>query len=545
MINEKTLLLDKNYIALSVIPWKKVVKLIVNGKVEAVCNSNVYTKVLSMKGHFSVPSVVRLLVDIPWRAHEANVRFSRKNIILRDNNECFTGDTMVLLYNGDFKQISNIQAGESIIDAYGDKQVVEFVNKKKIDKEILKIRKRGNGDHIYVTPEHPILVYNVDSKIFRWKSAAKITINDYLCEPKIILNETNTKNGFDLYKYCDLKYLNKYGLQIKHYCGNLTNRFIQWHNDLGKLVGYFLSEGNSYGNVISFAFHIKEDEYAEDVRTLVKNIFGIGCRIINIENRHTKIVKCNSSIMAEFFNKLCLGTGEKRLQNKSCSIGFLKGILYGICRGDATFNEELSRCTLMLCNENLVRDIFIISNICGIYPTLSKTGHRKDGRIYKSVVYNAEQFNAISRIAMIDKGQYKSNFKKSDRLFDDRYIFAKVVSIDHVFHNGFVYNLQISGSHTYVVNNTAVHNCQYCGTKVGKNATIDHVIPKSRSGKTDYLNCVASCHACNNKKADRTPNEASMKLMKKPRNPSFYTTYKTILNNAPAEWKIYILGLDE
>lgn len=61
--------------------------------------------------------------------------------------------------------------------------------------------------------------------------------------------------------------------------------------------------------------------------------------------------------------------------------------------------------------------------------------------------------------------------------------------------------------------------CVYCG-KSGKNLTIDHVIPKSKGGKTDFDNCVACCQDCNNHKGSGTPREAGMRLSKRPYQPT-------------------------
>jgi len=63
--------------------------------------------------------------------------------------------------------------------------------------------------------------------------------------------------------------------------------------------------------------------------------------------------------------------------------------------------------------------------------------------------------------------------------------------------------------------------CQYCGSKcTTKTATMDHVVPRSRGGKTSWENVVTACHDCNNKKDNRTPKEARMKLLSVPRKPS-------------------------
>jgi 5-methylcytosine-specific restriction endonuclease McrA len=64
--------------------------------------------------------------------------------------------------------------------------------------------------------------------------------------------------------------------------------------------------------------------------------------------------------------------------------------------------------------------------------------------------------------------------------------------------------------------------CQYCGAELGeRKLTIEHVLPRSRGGKTDWLNCVAACGDCNAHKADQTPNEAGMKLRSKPQKPAW------------------------
>ena len=54
-------------------------------------------------------------------------------------------------------------------------------------------------------------------------------------------------------------------------------------------------------------------------------------------------------------------------------------------------------------------------------------------------------------------------------------------------------------------------HCAYCGTRKEK-LSVDHIIPKSRGGQTNFENCVAACKACNRKKGSRTPNEAKMYL---------------------------------
>ena len=62
--------------------------------------------------------------------------------------------------------------------------------------------------------------------------------------------------------------------------------------------------------------------------------------------------------------------------------------------------------------------------------------------------------------------------------------------------------------------------CQYTGRKLMPDeGNIDHVVPVSRGGKTSWKNCVLSCKRVNNRKANRTPEEAGLKLLKDPETP--------------------------
>lgn len=72
------------------------------------------------------------------------------------------------------------------------------------------------------------------------------------------------------------------------------------------------------------------------------------------------------------------------------------------------------------------------------------------------------------------------------------------------------------------------NECVYCGSK--KNLTLDHVVPKSRGGKNEWGNLVTSCIKCNLKKADRTPEEAKMKLLKTPHTPTLVTENSIVSN---------------
>lgn len=63
--------------------------------------------------------------------------------------------------------------------------------------------------------------------------------------------------------------------------------------------------------------------------------------------------------------------------------------------------------------------------------------------------------------------------------------------------------------------------CSYCNSRTG--ITVDHVIPTSKGGKNTWTNTVASCDSCNQRKGNRTPQEAGMVLLVKPQAPTWAT----------------------
>ncbi|MGD2072236.1 MAG: HNH endonuclease [Candidatus Thorarchaeota archaeon] len=61
--------------------------------------------------------------------------------------------------------------------------------------------------------------------------------------------------------------------------------------------------------------------------------------------------------------------------------------------------------------------------------------------------------------------------------------------------------------------------CAYCGNRPRK-LTVDHIIPSSQGGKTNFENCVSACKPCNNLKNNRTPSQAKMFLKVKAYQPT-------------------------
>ena len=85
------------------------------------------------------------------------------------------------------------------------------------------------------------------------------------------------------------------------------------------------------------------------------------------------------------------------------------------------------------------------------------------------------------------------------------------------------------------------HRCQYCGVRgpTGE-LSIDHVVPRSRGGTSTWTNCVLACHACNVRKGSRTPNEAGMRLMRRPLRPRWSPYLSLHLSRGRRSWDRFL-----
>jgi 5-methylcytosine-specific restriction endonuclease McrA len=85
--------------------------------------------------------------------------------------------------------------------------------------------------------------------------------------------------------------------------------------------------------------------------------------------------------------------------------------------------------------------------------------------------------------------------------------------------------------------------CQYCGEKLPpRELTCDHVIPRSRGGRTTWTNIVTCCRPCNRRKGGRTPAEAGFRLLRKPMRPSWVLGFhaRFTLHQPPPSWRGYL-----
>ena len=92
------------------------------------------------------------------------------------------------------------------------------------------------------------------------------------------------------------------------------------------------------------------------------------------------------------------------------------------------------------------------------------------------------------------------------------------------------------------------HRCQYCGATCGiDRLTYDHVVPRSRGGRTTWDNIVSCCVTCNARKSNRTPAEARMALLSTPERPRWMPSVQIRVStrSVPDAWRDYVYWTGE
>ncbi|MCA9002028.1 MAG: HNH endonuclease, partial [Planctomycetes bacterium] len=83
--------------------------------------------------------------------------------------------------------------------------------------------------------------------------------------------------------------------------------------------------------------------------------------------------------------------------------------------------------------------------------------------------------------------------------------------------------------------------CQYCGSQPGgAELSIDHVMPRSKGGRSSWTNCVLACTSCNRRKANKLPAEAHMTLARPPRCPAWTPILEVPLVRIRQSWKHFV-----
>lgn len=375
---------------------------------------------------------------------------------------CFSGNAQVLMANGTSKAIENVEIGDQVITHTGSINVVTETFKRHSEGPSFEVPTSwtGFGD-TYVTAEHPYFVNGQE-----WKSTKDLSIftfdkwgsltnkGDYLSLPTgydqselryidykehIDQNATITENG-------KVEFLST---------GRLIPSTYELTKEFGWILGYYLAEGylskRSYGpnrgfTAVTFSSHVKETDCHVKVTEFAE---FCGLTVVNQKKKdgfgHTQTIY--SKNLAMLFDVLCGQLSHTKKINSvlmNTNSEFLRGILDGFYDGDGTKRYE-SQKELTTTSYQLASQLFLIASRFGLTPRIKREPLKSNRKQAYRVRYINDQFeHKQSRTKYKNEGgfnQYRLN------------------NLNECNYSGFVYNIEVEGDHSYIVNGVAVHNC--------------------------------------------------------------------------------------
>ncbi len=228
-----------------------------------------------------------------------------------------------------------------------------------------------------------------------------------------------------------------------------------------KLLGYWLAEGSCFKGGISFAFNINEDEYIQEVKYLLKEVFGTYCHIRKKKANNSARVYVSSVILRDFFNNF-----YKQINNykhKYLPIEYLNyfpaniEIFKGHFNGDGNIMQtgKVKRYSSTSISRSL---IYMFKNILAQHDISSSI------RKYKQTGFSDKICAYTLILDPLSADKIFSNIHKRERRYeygwsDKEYLYKRIKKIEYQHYSGKVYNLEVNEDESYCTTAFVVHNC--------------------------------------------------------------------------------------
>lgn len=364
---------------------------------------------------------------------------------------CFIAGTKILMANGSYKNIEDITKGEEVIDAYGNSQIVIQKINRHWQGRLYEIKAFGHLP-IIATPEHPFLTSDGN-----FITAENLTSKHYLIPTvnKVIKDKTDW--------------------------------YFETNPDFLLLLGWYLAEGFAQSEKgrhrVCFTLCDDEEQEAQFISDTIFNIWGVRATKKKNNEHHRIDITVNRMNVARIFMEL----GKVHCENKEIHNKFMLldpklqlEIARGWFKGDGT--KKNRRITGTTTSEILAYQMYFILLRNGILPSIRTEEPKNKKKIYRIEI--AGKYCNILYPEMSSELLRKSDTWRG--VSDSKEITRRIKSIKKIkAQRGnlyTVYNLEVTGSHTYSVNGLGVHNC---GGHAG--ASMKNILDTPFRGSPEYL----------------------------------------------------------
>lgn len=432
--------------------------------------------------------------------------------------ECFTPNQQIIGENK-INSIQDLKINDIILSSNGHFGIVNNILKKKYYGDIIKFRPSYLPYDIETTPDH--LIYGIRQENLLCNNAKKRLdrpfnkchvpniINHKSCrncgidfkDGEFIKSKELKKNDFIKVQFSrdiqDMEYLsiskilrkrnaiymeNKIDDKIRYFrkykIGDefWVNDKLYLNDDILRLFGYYLAEGSTGKNLISFGFNENETEYINDVVETFKKYFGINPILRQHKSKCIEI-RVRSELIKQLFSYI--GNNDGSYRKKICEELMLLppkkqlNILIGLIRGDGNIRDNTKICSSIsfaTTSKVLAWQVWTILLRNKILPTLMKSQNENSGVHTISIRGKAGNIFALQ---VFNKEISYDETKRNDFIIVNDDVYVKIRKLEIEKYDGEVYDLSVSNQdNTYVVGGVAVHNCGYTGILTTCNGTL-------------------------------------------------------------------------
>ena len=395
---------------------------------------------------------------------------------------CFEGSTRILMANGTYKNIADIEVGDKVINKNG--KPVEVLNKmNKGFRKVVKIRTNNWHDKTTVTNNHKYWIGDLStSSIATVKNSGKAKQLDKLSKTKPkrtkykwkVVSELNNKSCLLMPKKYEWELNDNFTIDLKEFNmrykehddyfilnGKKINRYIKSGYDLGYIFGTFLGDGHSRKTKIrnsesasSSWYFGKEERHIVD--KLSKAIFKILNYEVKVEETKNMLkVHCYNKM----FSKLLLQFGkrtEKHLSEKYyCkNINYIQGIFDGLVDSDGII-EITHTNNKIYCLINTSKQLLELFYWCCMNLGISYSSRKCEKTCGTLKNMNINNLQDVFRI----KTHTFNRFTKD-------YVYSDIMEKERIEDEVEVWDIEVNcDTHSFIANNSIVHNST-CTTRL-------------------------------------------------------------------------------
>ncbi len=395
---------------------------------------------------------------------------------------CFTADMRITTSEG-LKRIADLAVDDLVLTHQGHYKPVTEVYQREYKGTLLKIKMKQTGTGLEVTPEHPVLTTR------GWVKAGELKVGDLVAAG--IPHDNWSVAAFDL---TALTYSVKLEVQetVDAVCVRRpstyqnsgrqavwSRRFLEVTPDLGRLCGYYLSEGTLGPDERYIRFTVSKDEtlYHEDITALLQKLFNVEPTIHQSNFGNWVQMDVYNRVVATWFREnFGAHSYGKRIPAwmQFADPQIQEQLLIGVLRGDGLFYEaehnagngrirNFRTIRLTLSNPSLIQQFWQICLRLGYDASI-----RPCDTTY--VTPNARETASLNipptqgrELAFKTFGRW---FSEADKRYlkrpltrTENHVYFPIKSIEAEEFSGTVYNCEVQDDHTYVTEGMVVHNC--------------------------------------------------------------------------------------